>query len=101
MEWPHDPDGEAGSEGGRKYGLAVFAKKLDDCSFPVDVDDCLEAFGEHPIRIDHERVVAASDILEAVDGGPFETREELLAAIGAAMRRRGLWTLEADRFARG
>ncbi|MFP4590518.1 MAG: DUF5785 family protein [Halobacteriales archaeon] len=101
MDWPHDPDGDEGSEGGRKYGLAVFAKKLGALEFPVDAEDCLEAFGDHPVRIDHARVVAAADVLEAIDDGPYETREALLAALGAAMRRRGWWTLEAERYASG
>ena len=29
-DWPHDPDGEEGSEGGRKYGMAIVAKSLHD-----------------------------------------------------------------------
>ena len=35
MDWPHDPDGDEGSEGRRKYGHAVLAKKIDEeADFP-------------------------------------------------------------------
>ena len=98
MDWPHDPDGEEGSEGGRKYGLAIIAKKLDDDALPVTRDECLEEFGDHPIRIDHEEVIAASEVLDAMDPGPFEEREEFLGAAGRAMRAGGYWSLESERY---
>lgn len=98
MDWPHDPDGEEGSEGGRTYGLAVIAKKLDDDAFPLTRSDCIEQFGDHPVRLDHDEVVAVSDLLEFMDEGPFETRESLLAAAGESMRAGGYWTLESERY---
>lgn len=98
MDWPHDPDGDAGSEGRRKYGLAVFAKKLDDLEFPASRSDCLDAFGQDPIRLDHDRVVPAADVLDHVGEGPYRSRAALLGALGEAMRRRGLWSLEAERY---
>lgn len=98
MDWPHDPDGDEGSEGGRKYGLAVIAKKLEDDDFPITKDDCLEAFGDHPIRLDADEVVAASTLLESMEPGPFETREELLTAVGESMRAGGHWTFEVEQY---
>lgn len=100
MDWPHDPDGEAGSEGRRKYGLAVFAKKLADMDFPVTREACLETFGDDPIRLDHERVIPASDVLEGIDTGSYESREELLGALGSRMRERGQWSFERERYAK-
>jgi len=58
MDWPHDPDGEQGSEGGRQYGHAVIAKKVDEeGDFPLDRDSFVSEYGDDPIRIDHETVV--------------------------------------------
>jgi hypothetical protein len=92
MDWPYDPDGDEGSEGGRKYGLAIFAKKVDeDEDFPLDFDEFEERVGDDPIRINHAKVVAAADILSHVD---VETVEEMTAfhrAIGRAMRAGGFW----------
>jgi hypothetical protein len=66
MDWPHDPDGEEGSEGGRKYGHAVIAKKVDeDEDFPLDVAAFVDEYGDDPVRIDHETVVSVRDIFEA------------------------------------
>ena len=98
MDWPHDPDGEEGSEGGRKYGLAVLAKKLDDDDFPMTQADCIERFGDHPVRLDHEQVVAVEELLESMDAGPFDSREELLASAGRSMRAGGYWTFESARY---
>lgn len=99
MDWPHDPDGDEGSEGGRKYGLAIIAKQLDADDFPLDKAACLERFGDHPIRLDHETVIEASEALDGIDDGPYESQEELLTAIGSAMREAGLWTFERERYA--
>ncbi len=99
MDWPHDPDGDAGSEGRRKYGLAVFAKKVDEGDFPMTRADCIEAFGDHPVRLDHDRVIAAEAVLEAIDAGPYESQEALLSALGTAMRETGRWSLERERYA--
>ncbi|MFW6153263.1 MAG: DUF5785 family protein [Halobacteriota archaeon] len=101
MSWPHDPDGDEGSEGGRKYGLAIFAKKLDGEEFPLTPADCRELFGDDPIRIDHDRVVRAADILEDVPDREYESEATLLAAIGSTMRDRGDWTFERERYAPG
>lgn len=98
MDWPYDPDGEEGSEGGRKYGLAVIAKKLDGDAFPLTKTDLLETIGDHPVRLDHEDVMAVADLLTAMEEGPFEDREALLAAAGNAMREKGNWTLEPERY---
>ena len=91
-DWPHDPDGEEGSEGGRKYGMAIIAKKVDeDEDFPLQADEFLDEHGDDPIRINHERVVALREILEYVDPDEFETFPDLHRAVGDAMREGDFW----------
>ena len=92
MDWPYDPDGDEGSEGGRKYGLAIFAKKVDeDEDFPLDFDEFDERVGDEPIRINHAKVVAASDILSHVDVETAEDMTDFHRAIGRAMRAGNFW----------
>lgn len=102
MDWPHDPDGEQGSEGGRQYGHAVIAKKVDeDDDFPLDRDAFVDEYGNDPIRIDSETVVPLSEIFEHVEESSFETIVDMHQAVGRAMRRGGLWFYEgADQFSR-
>ncbi len=95
MEWPHGPDGEAGSEGKRLYGHAILAKKLDeDEDFPLSIETFAEEVGHHPIRIDHERVVPAAEILDAVEEDEVEDIVSFHRAVGRAMRATGNWSYE-------
>lgn len=92
MNWPHDPDGEEGSEGGRKYGMAVLAKKLDDEEdFPLSREEFVEAHGDEPVRINYQRVVSVADIFEYVDQEEFESILDFHEAVGPAMRAGGFW----------
>ncbi len=102
-EWPHNPDGERGSEGRRKYGHAVLVKKVDEeADFPLRAGDYRDAYGDHPVRLDEKTVVAVEDVFEPIDDD--ETFEDIVAfhqRIGRAMRTAGLWTYEgADAFDR-
>lgn len=95
--WPHDPDGEAGSEGGRKYGQAVLAKKVDEESdFPLSAEEFTAAYGDHPVRLSHDRVVSVADIFEHVDNEAFESLTAFHRGVGRAMREGGLWEYETD-----
>ncbi len=97
MDWPHDPDGEEGSEGRRKYGQAVIAKKIDEEEdFPLSAEAFVERVGDHPIRIDYERVVSVAEIFEGVDEEEFADFPEFHRAVGRAMREDGLWPYEMD-----
>jgi hypothetical protein len=92
MEWPHDPDGDAGSEGRRKYGLAVLAKKVDeDADFPLDIDAFVDAHGDEPVRINHHRVVPVADVAEHADASVASDITEFHRIMGRAMRRGGFW----------
>lgn len=91
MDWPHDPDGEEGSEGKRTYGMAIFAKKVSDEDFPLDVSGFTEAVGDDPIRLNHKRVVPAREILEHVDAATIDSKEAFHRAIGRAMREGDFW----------
>lgn len=93
MEWPHDPDGDEGSEGRRKYGMAIFAKKVTEEAFPLAISDFADEVGNHPIRINHEKVVPASQILEHVDVETINSLEAFHRAIGRAMRAGDFWEL--------
>ena len=89
-EWPHDPDGEAGSEGRRKYGMAVLAKKVDEENdFPLSRSAFVEAHGDEPVRLDHSRVVSVAEIFEHVDSDEIEDMVEFHRAVGRAMRAGG------------
>ncbi|MCQ4332704.1 hypothetical protein KM295_04190 [Natronomonas sp. F2-12] len=100
MDWPHDPDGEKGSEGMRKYGQAILAKKLDDEEdFPLEAAEFLEDHGDEPVRLNHERVVSVADIFEHVEETEFEEIIDLHKAVGRAMRSAGMWELEEERYA--
>lgn len=92
MDWPHDPDGEEGSEGRRKYGHAILAKKIDDEEdFPLSADEYVEQYGDHPVRIDYETVVSVADIFDHVETAEFEDFPEFHKALGAALREADLW----------
>jgi hypothetical protein len=92
MDWPHDPDGEEGSEGRRKYGQAVLAKKIDEEEdFPLTAEEYVEQYGDHPVRIDFERVVSVAEIFEHVDEDEFGDFPEFHKACGRALREAGYW----------
>lgn len=92
MDWPHDPDGVEGSEEGRKYGMAIFAKKVEDATFPLSFEEFEAEVGDHPIRINHERIVPASEILAHVDMEVVEDKVAFHRAIGRAMRIGDFWS---------
>ncbi|GCF12842.1 hypothetical protein Harman_07770 [Haloarcula mannanilytica] len=92
MDWPHDPDGEEGSEGRRKYGHAVLAKKVDeDEDFPLTAAEYVDQYGDHPVRIDYETVVSVADIFEYVDQEEFEDFPDFHKALGRALREADWW----------
>ncbi|WP_246988070.1 DUF5785 family protein [Halorientalis marina] len=96
-DWPHDPDGEEGSEGRRKYGQAIIAKKIDeDEDFPLDRDEFVEEHADEPIRIDYETVVSVEDVFEAVDQATFEDFPDFHKTVGQAMRDEGYWPYELE-----
>ncbi len=89
MSWPHDPDSDQGSEGRRKYGVAILAKKIDDDEFPLTATEYVDAYGDHPVRLDHNRIVSVADIFEYVDQEEFEDFPAFHTAVGEALRREG------------
>lgn len=94
-DWPHDPDGDKGSEGRRKYGQAIIAKKIDeDEDFPLDRDEFVDEYGADPIRIDYETVVSLEEAFDGVEKTEFEDFPELHKAVGQNMREKGYWFYE-------
>jgi len=100
MSWPHDPDGEEGSEGGRKYGHAVLAKKIDEEEdFPLTKAEYVDDYGDHPVRMDHETVVSVEEIFADVEEEEFADFVEFHQAVGRALREHDRWFYEgADEF---
>jgi hypothetical protein len=96
MDWAHDPDGEDGSEGGRKYGIAILAKKVEDEDFPIVFAELAREINNHPVRINHDTVVSAGEILNRVPDRRAETKTEFNRALGRAMREGGFWDYYPD-----
>ena len=97
MDWPHDPDGEEGSEGKRKYGQAVLAKKLDEeGDFPLSAAAFVDAHGDEPVRLNHDRVVSVADIFEYVEEETFEDIVAFHRAVGRAMRANDMWEVDVS-----
>jgi len=104
MDWPHDPDGEQGSEGRRQYGHAVLAKKInEEEDFPLSAADYVEQYGDHPIRIDYETVVSVEEIFGASRKRNSGTSSSSSTRNSArAMRENGYWFYEgAEQFVDG
>ncbi|MEF8800241.1 MAG: DUF5785 family protein [Halolamina sp.] len=96
-DWPHDPDGEKGSEGMRKYGHAVLAKKIDEEEdFPLSAEEYVAEYGDDPIRISSEQVASVEEIFEGVDQEEFEDFVEFHQVLGEAMRENGYWSYEGS-----
>lgn len=92
MDWPHDPDDEDGSEGMRKYGMAIIAKKVDEeGDFPLSAEEFVAEHGDEPIRINYQRVVSLREIFEGVDAEEFETIVDMHKEVGKAIREGGYW----------
>jgi hypothetical protein len=93
MDWPHDPDGEEGSEGMRNYGHAILVEKLDEEEdFPLRAEDYVDQYGDHPVRMDYETVVSVADVFEYVDAAEFEDIVAFHRAVGDALRESPYWT---------
>jgi hypothetical protein len=96
-QWPHDPDSDEGSEGMRKYGQAILAKKVnEEEDFPLSKAEYVENYGDEPVRIDHETVVSVSEVFEHVDQEQFEDFPDFHKATGKAMREAGNWFFDID-----
>jgi hypothetical protein len=96
-DWPHDPDGEQGSEGMRKYGQAVIAKKInEDEDFPLSAEAFVAEHGDEPIRINHEQVVSIANIFETIDQEEFTDFPDFHTTVGAAMREHGFWNYDSE-----
>ena len=91
-DWPHDPDGEIGSEGMRKFGMAILAKKLDEEEdFPLQKADFVAEHGDEPVRLNYEQVVSVAEIFDHVREDEFEDMVTFHKAVGKGMRNGGIW----------
>jgi len=97
MDWPHDPDGENGSEGMRKYGQAILAKKIDEEEdFPLSIAEFVDAHGEEPVRLNHERVVSVAEVFETIDREEFSDFPDFHTTVGETMREEGFWDYDSE-----
>ncbi|SIR87335.1 DUF5785 family protein [Natronorubrum thiooxidans] len=92
MDWPHDPDGEQGSDGMRRFDMRIIADKVDEEEdFPLNRDEFVAEHGDDPIRINYKKVVPMSEIFDYIDVEEFETILDMHKAVGAAMRAGDFW----------
>ncbi|MGM0398751.1 MAG: DUF5785 family protein [Halobacteriota archaeon] len=96
QDWPHDPDGEKGSEGMRNFDMAVLSKMVEEDEFPLQKAEFVEEFGDWPVRINHKTVVSVADIFEDVEEESFENKVEFHRSVGRAIRKTGLWEYMPD-----
>jgi len=95
-DWPHDPDGEKGSEGMRNFDMAILSKMVDEDEFPLDRDAFVAEYGDWPVRINFETVVSVADIFDDVEEDTFEDKVAMWKAVGKAIRKTGLWEYMPD-----
>jgi len=71
----------------------VLAKKVDEEEdFPFTAGEYVDQYGDHPIRIDYERVVSVEKIFEPIDDDEeFETFPEFHKRVGKALRDADYW----------
>lgn len=91
-DWPIDPDGEAGSNGMRRFDMAILSKFEPKEAFPMDAETFLDRHGEKPVRINHRTIVSVADIFEGVpDDAEFADFPEFHRAVGRALREADYW----------
>lgn len=90
-DWPVDPDGEQGSNGMRRFDMAILSKFEPKSAFPMTTGDYLDRHASKPVRINHETIVSVETIFEHVDPDSFETKSEFHAAVGNALRKGDMW----------
>ncbi|MFB6094808.1 MAG: DUF5785 family protein [Halanaeroarchaeum sp.] len=95
-DWPHDPDGEKGSEGMRKFDMAVLSKMVEEDEFPIETDAFVEEYGDWPVRMNHDSVVSVAEIFEHVPEEEIENKVEFHRAVGRAVGDAGLWDYMPD-----
>lgn len=90
-DWPIDPDGEEGSNGMRRFDMAVLSKFEPNESFPLTAEEFLDRHGTKPVRINHRKIKSVAEIFEHLEVDSFETKTEFHRAVGDAIRSAGLW----------
>ena len=89
--WPFDPDGEKGSNGLRRYDMAVLSSFEPKSAFPMRAATFLERHGEKPVRVNYQTVMRVADLLDGLEDERFETKTAFHRAVGEAIRARGDW----------
>jgi hypothetical protein len=71
--------------------MAIIAKKIEDEDFPIVFDRFAREINDHPVRINHDTVVSAGQIINHVPISEAEDKTEFNRAVGRAMREGGFW----------
>ncbi|MFW5900492.1 MAG: DUF5785 family protein [Halodesulfurarchaeum sp.] len=95
-EWPIDPDGENGSNGLRRFDMAILSKFEPADAFPMEAEDFLDRHGDKPVRFNYRTVGSVAEIFEHLPGESFETKTEFHNAVGDAIRKGGFWEFHAQ-----
>lgn len=93
--WPIDPDGDEGSNGMRRFDMAILSKFESKEAFPLTAGTFLERHGTKPVRINHQQVKSVAEIFEHLSVDSFETKTEFHHAVGDAIRAGDLWDYHA------
>ena len=96
-DWPFDPDGEDGSDGLRRFGMAVLSGLEPKSAFPMSAETFLDRHGKKPVRVNYQTVVSVADLLDGLDGETFETKTAFHRAVGERIRARGDWEYTVER----
>ncbi|MBS3760890.1 DUF5785 family protein [Halodesulfurarchaeum sp.] len=94
-DWPIDPDGEEGSNGMRRFDMAILSKFEPKAAFPMTAEEFLDRHGAKPVRFNHQQIVPVSEIFDQVSVNSFATKTEFHHAVGEAIRDGGLWEYHA------
>jgi len=89
--WPFDPDGEEGSDGLRRFDMAVLSRFEPKSAFPMRAATFLDRHGEKPVRVNYRTVLSVADLLDGLEDETFETKTAFHRAVGEAIRARGDW----------
>ena len=94
--WAIDPDGEQGSNGRRRYDMAILSNFEPKDAFPMTAETFLQRHGDKPVRMNHDTVVSVRDLIGNVSVETFETKTAFHSAVGDAIREGNYWTYHAN-----
>ncbi|MFW6383992.1 MAG: DUF5785 family protein [Halodesulfurarchaeum sp.] len=95
-DWPFDPDGENGSDGLRRFDMAVLSRFEPKTAFPMDRAEFLERHGDKPVRVNYRTVKPVAELLDGIEVETFESKTAFHRAVGEAIRDRSDWEFTVE-----